>query len=139
MNPLNRPLNQLNYLLWSVVLTIINFATLIAILKTRDQVPVNNWLLGALAAMAAVEITAFVIISANRLRDAGYNRWFSLLVLAPYVGFPFVWLVLVILPSHKKYLERPVDVFAAEGLKDGICPAKAGLGRIQTLNRRLFR
>ena len=102
MNPLNRPLNQASYLAWSIVLTVLNFFTLLAILKIRDQVPVNYFLLVLAGIVAAIEITVFVIISANRLRNAGFNRWFSLLVLAPYVGFPFVWLVLLILPSHSK-------------------------------------
>jgi uncharacterized membrane protein YhaH (DUF805 family) len=101
MDLLRKPLNQINYLLASVVLIVINYLTLLAIQQIRDGASVNNVLLALAALLSALELTAFVIISGNRLRDAGLNRWFALLALIPFVGFPIAWLVLLLLPSHK--------------------------------------
>ncbi len=48
-----------------------------------------------------IAIWLSLAITARRLRDAGINLWFMLLLLVPFVGF-IAWIVFGCLPSKKK-------------------------------------
>ena len=91
-------IGRLRYLAWSLSLTLLGFAALLAAVAGYFITPAIGYLLGAVTVIAAV--TVGIMIGVQRLHDIGWSGWLLLLTLIPYLGSLFS-LILMLMPGGK--------------------------------------